>query len=63
VPDVRFSAAQGSYLARKDRLTHYLFYPATAPLRGDARFAGLVRDLGLDDYWRRSRTVPDYRRN
>ncbi|WP_201299164.1 winged helix-turn-helix domain-containing protein, partial [Novosphingobium sp. 9U] len=42
VPDVRFSAAQGSYLARKDRLTHYLFYPATAPLRGDARFAGLV---------------------
>lgn len=62
VPDVRFTTSQGSFLAPGDQQTQYLFYPVTAPMRQDPRFAGIVRELGIEDYWRRSGTMPDYRR-
>lgn len=44
-----------------DRNTICLF---DAPMRGlwrDPRFSKLVRRIGLEDYWRRSGTRPDYR--
>jgi hypothetical protein len=29
---------------------------------GDPRFARLLQRIGLEDYWRQSRTLPDFRR-
>jgi TolB-like protein len=37
----------------------YLFWPSTQVLRADPRFASLVEDLGLMDYWRKTGTHPD----
>jgi DNA-binding winged helix-turn-helix (wHTH) protein/Flp pilus assembly protein TadD len=42
------------------RKTMMLFIPATAAMRADPRFAGLCRDLGMADYWRRMGVGPDY---
>ena len=58
--EVRFTSAQGTFTPFNDRLTAFLFNPALAALRGDARFAQLTERLGLADYWRQARTPPDY---
>lgn len=58
--EVRFSGTIGSYTARNDRQTQFLFNPALAPLRRDARFTTLMNDLRLSDYWRASGRNPDY---
>lgn len=44
------------------RHTNVLFTLPMIPLRGDIRFARLLRDVGLEGYWRKTRTLPDYRR-
>ena len=44
------------------RSTQPLFMPETAPLRDEPRFARLLQATGLEDYWRATRTLPDYRR-
>lgn len=44
------------------RKTDALFTAPMADLRRDPQFATLVRDVGLEAYWRRSGTLPDYRR-
>ena len=56
-----FSGQQASYLKPDDRLTELLFAPPAAAMRADPRFTTLVRELGLEDYWRASGTKPDYR--
>ncbi len=43
------------------RDSRVLFEPATMALRADARFESVVARLGLDAFWRASRTRPDYR--
>lgn len=48
-----FAKEQGIY-ASKERHTYNLFRRTVAPLRRDPRFAVLTRELGLDDYWRRT---------
>lgn len=58
--EVRFERAQGSYTPRNDRQTAFLFNPAMAPARADPRFAKLMSDLRLTDYWRASGNEPDY---
>ena len=40
--------------------TGFLFGPDTAAMRRDPRFAGLMREFGLLDYWRRSGRWPDF---
>ena len=44
------------------RFAGTLFAPALAALRGDPRFASLLVRTGLEDYWRKSGTRPDFRR-
>jgi tetratricopeptide (TPR) repeat protein len=45
----------------QDRQTSPLFMPPMRLLWGDGRFAQLLERIGLDNYWRQSRTVPDFR--
>ena len=58
--EVRFGGAIGSFTARNDRQTAFLFNPAMAAVRADGRFEELTRELRLSDYWRASRRKPDY---
>jgi DNA-binding winged helix-turn-helix (wHTH) protein/tetratricopeptide (TPR) repeat protein len=58
----RYSVEQGMRVAQRDRETGLLFTRETAPMRADPRFARLMQATGLEDYWRRSGTKPDYRR-
>lgn len=58
--ELRFNTAIGSYTAHNDRQTAFLFYPAFASLRSDARFGALMSDIHLSGYWRASGHLPDY---
>ena len=42
-------------------VTAPLFGVLTAPMRADPRFGPLMQAIGLEDYWRQSRSRPDYR--
>ncbi len=44
------------------RYTDVVFTSAFASLRQKPRFAKLLSAVGLEDYWRRTGTVPDFRR-
>lgn len=57
----RFATEQGVYSARSQRFTAFLFVPPSAALRADPRFDRLMNEIGLEDYWRRSGSNPDYR--
>jgi DNA-binding winged helix-turn-helix (wHTH) protein len=75
--DLAFAASYDLYFGKRDpqtgerelaaqhdpRMTFLLFQPPTAPMRADPRFAKLTRAIGLDDYWRESATLPDFRRS
>ena len=52
---------KGSAFSPEQRDTQFLFEPETKPMRGDPRFEQLVRELGLDRYWRESGKPPDSR--
>jgi DNA-binding winged helix-turn-helix (wHTH) protein len=47
----------------EQRDTRILFEPSTTALRADARFETVVARLGLDAFWRRYQSLPDYRAN
>lgn len=55
----RYSAAQDRYTLGRERSTQPLFLPVTAPMRADPRFPALMRDIGIADYWKRSRRPPE----
>jgi len=72
--DEAFDLANGIYLGRGQwaktlvRTTRFegwvtapLFGVLTAPMRADLRFGPLMQATGLEDYWRQSHTMPDYR--
>lgn len=58
VPD---SPTPGSRFTPEQRQTWFLFEPVTGTMRADPRFEPLVGEIGLERYWRESRTRPDYR--
>lgn len=62
VAKTRFGSDQARTSTPPRQLTHFLFAPPLASIRGDPRFATLLRELGLDRFWREQRIVPDYRR-
>jgi len=45
------------------RFSAPLFNPALTGLRGDPRYARLLDRTGLEYYWRKSGTQPDFRRH
>ena len=55
MPDTYFTKEQGMYSA-EERHTYNLFGRPNAAMRRDPRFGQLTRELGLDDYWARSRS-------
>jgi tetratricopeptide (TPR) repeat protein len=46
----------------QDRITSPLFLPPMKTAWTDSRFAPLLQRIGLEDYWRKSGTQPDFRR-
>ncbi len=46
----------------QDRITSPLFQPPMASLWNDRTFTQLIEEIGLNAYWRRSGTKPDYQR-
>jgi len=73
-PDQAFAILNGYYFGEgewaavapqagdRDRTTSRLFQPPARRLWTEPRFAALARRIGLDDYWRQTRTRPDFRR-
>ena len=57
MPDSYFAEEQGMY-SKQERHTYNLFVQPLKALRRDARFASLTREIGLDDYWKRSGSRP-----
>lgn len=62
IPELRFTLEQGTYTPMRERHTAFLFMPSTARMRADPRFTKLTEEIGLADYWAKSGTTPDYRR-
>lgn len=46
----------------QDRVTSPLFQPPMQPVWREPKFDRLLQRIGLNDYWRKSGTVPDFRR-
>ena len=46
-----------------DRVTQALFLPPMKAAWNDRRFGLMLQRIGLEDYWRRSGTRPDFRRH
>ena len=53
VADTWYSAEQAIYMGR-ERNTYILFQQPMKALRQDPRFHDLCREIGLDDYWRKT---------
>ena len=57
----RYSKEQAMYSAQRARNTYFLFMARMANLRRDPRFAPLLEELGLEQYWKSTGSLPDYR--
>jgi len=60
VPDGQDRAGAEPDLASRNTVS--LFLPPMRAMRADPRFGGLVREIGLERYWREAGVQPDYRR-
>jgi DNA-binding winged helix-turn-helix (wHTH) protein len=59
VAPVFFTPQQGGYAPPEQRGTEFLFSPSCRPMHADPRFRALVREIGLEDYWRSTGTMAD----
>jgi DNA-binding winged helix-turn-helix (wHTH) protein/tetratricopeptide (TPR) repeat protein len=55
IPEIYFSRANGPYVGHEP-YTSFLFARAMSSFRRDPRFAAMTRELGLDDYWTRTKS-------
>ena len=62
IPDERYDGPQRSVERLRERNTYLLFLPPTEAMRRDPRFAALVGELGLTQFWRERGVLPDYQR-
>ena len=62
IPDVRFDGPQQVGTSLMQRRTTYLFLPPVEAMRRDRRFATLVGELGLTQFWHENAVTPDYQR-
>ena len=46
----------------EDRQTLFLFQPPMEKAWGEPQFGRLLKRIGLEDYWRQTTTIPDFRR-
>ena len=60
IPDAQFQGAHPIVASLSERRTTHLFLPPTEAMRRDERFADLVSELGLAQFWRESGVSPDY---
>jgi tetratricopeptide (TPR) repeat protein len=60
--DVALAAIRSAYVESDLKPQRFLWLPAFAAVRQDARFKAIVRDLGLYDYWRGSGKWGDFAR-
>ncbi len=58
----RYTREQGLYNPGRRRPSYFLFSPPFAGHWKDPRFAKLVEEMGLADYWRKTGSTPDYQR-
>ena len=73
-PDLTFASLERYYFnegafgrsspvsAMTRRYTKELFSLPLVPLRSDPQFAAILGRVGLEDYWRQTKTTPDFRR-
>ena len=54
-----FTPQQGGYTPPDQRTTEFLFSPPCRAMHGDPRFRALLRETGLAEYWRATRTRAD----
>jgi DNA-binding winged helix-turn-helix (wHTH) protein/Tfp pilus assembly protein PilF len=62
VPDLRFDGPRHALASLSERRTTFLFLPPAEAMRRDPRFAALMSDLGLTQFWRETGVTPDYQR-
>jgi len=60
--DVAIAAIRFAYVDSGLMPQRFLWLPAMAAVRKDARFKDILRDLGLYDYWRKSGKWGDFAR-
>ena len=45
---------------QRRRKTNMMFTPLAAPMQRDQRFLPLMREIGLEAYWRQRGVTPDF---
>jgi hypothetical protein len=55
-------AAVAPLAGDQDRITSPLFLPPMRSAQTDPRFKRLLQSIGLEEYWRQTGTVPDFRK-
>ena len=73
--DLAFKALEATYFggvvagqsvappkANDQRQTARLFSPIVLSVRNDPRYLSILRRVGLEDYWRKSGSQPDFRK-
>jgi DNA-binding winged helix-turn-helix (wHTH) protein len=60
VVPLRHTRADPSINEQHRRVTQMLFIPACAAMRADPRFLPMCEAIGLTDYWRQAKVVPDF---